>query len=67
MKVITAIEKFTKRKDEIDVFCFLAGGITNCAEWQDAVLDLLKDEDDHLIIFTTSENAPIVREYFKVD
>lgn len=23
--------------------------------------------DDHLIIFTTSENAPIIREYFKVD
>ena len=23
--------------------------------------------NDHLIIFTTSENAPIIREYFKVD
>jgi hypothetical protein len=51
MKVITAIDEYNERKQENDVFCFLAGGITNCAEWQDAVLDLLKDEDDHLIIF----------------
>jgi hypothetical protein len=48
------------KKNEDDVFCFLAGGITNCAEWQDAVLDLLKDEDDHLIIFNPRrKNFPI--------
>ena len=60
MKVITAIEKFTERIDKNDVCCFLAGGITNCAEWQDAVLDLLKDEDDHLIMFNPRrKNFPI--------
>ena len=60
MKVITAIEKFTERIDKNDVCCFLAGGITNCAEWQDEVLDLLKDEDDHLIVFNPRrKNFPI--------
>jgi hypothetical protein len=51
MKVITAIDEYRERKDENDVFCFLAGGITNCQEWQDLIISKLKNEDDNLIIF----------------
>lgn len=40
MKVITAVENYEKQ--EGDIFCFLAGGITNCWEWQDAVIEALE-------------------------
>lgn len=66
MKVITAPEKYIRQDG--DVFCFLAGGITNCWEWQNAVINQLATLDDqalnidfsHLIIFNPRrENFPI--------
>lgn len=61
MKIITAIEKYENRsKDEI--FTFLAGGITNCKEWQNAVLNKLNEFeiDDNLIVFNPRrKNFPI--------
>ena len=55
MKVITAPEEYHPRPD--DVTCFLAGGITNCYEWQKEVIKTLQGYDkngievDHLVIF----------------
>ena len=49
MKVITAIEEY-KRKNNV-IFVFLAGGITNCQEWQNCVIEKLKNEDNKLIVF----------------
>lgn len=40
MRVITAPEKYTKKSG--DVFCFLAGGITNCKDWQNDVISYLQ-------------------------
>ena len=60
MKVITAPEAYEKQKD--DIFVFLAGGITNCSEWQDKVIKELEDcvDTDHLIIFNPRrKNFPI--------
>ena len=58
MKVITAIEEY-KRKNN-DIFVFLAGGITNCQEWQNKIINILKNEDDNLIIFNPRrKNFPI--------
>lgn len=37
MITITAIEKYKKQTSD-EIFTFLAGGITNCKEWQDAIL-----------------------------
>ena len=39
MRVITAVEKYERQPG--DITCFLAGGITDCAEWQDEVINLL--------------------------
>jgi len=46
MQVIYAPEKRTKHLT--DVYCFLAGGITNCYNWQDEVIAELKklEEED---------------------
>ena len=64
MKVITAPEEYD-RKDK-DVICFLAGGITNCADWQQEVIKELKDMEsggtymDNLVIINPRrENFPI--------
>lgn len=66
MKVITAIEEYTKQENDICVF--LAGGITNCPEWQDEVIEGLKNIDpnkyrisfDDLVIFNPRrKNFPI--------
>lgn len=58
MKVITAINEYQRKLN--DIFVFLAGGITNCEEWQDIVIEKLKKEDDHLIIFNPRrKNFPI--------
>jgi hypothetical protein len=59
MKVITAIEEY-KRKNN-DIFVFLAGGITNCQEWQNKIINILKNEDDNLIIFNPR------RKYFPIN
>jgi len=65
MKIITAVEKY----DDIDlngkVTCFLAGGITNCWDWQSEVINLLKEYektinlDDFIIFNPRRENFPI--------
>ena len=59
MKVVTAIEKFTS--ESFGINCFLAGGITNCWNWQDAVLDALSKYDARdLIVFNPRRpNFPI--------
>lgn len=65
MKVITAIEKY--KKQENDIFVFLAGGITNCEEWQVQVLNSLNKfleleniKSDNLIVFNPRrKNFPI--------
>lgn len=59
MKVITAPEQYERKKD--DVFCFLAGGITNCPDWQQEVInELQKANFEHLIVFNPRrENFPI--------
>jgi len=50
MKVITAPEDYTRQKN--DVFCFLAGGITGCPNWQNKVLQKLTEYDpENLVIF----------------
>lgn len=51
MKVITAIDDYNLKEGEISVF--LAGGITNCPEWQDKVIELLKAklDTDKLVVF----------------
>ena len=58
MKVIIAVEKYNRQEN--DVFCFLAGGITNCQEWQNKVIELLSDVDNNLVIFNPRrKNFPI--------
>lgn len=59
MKVITAPEEYEREQD--DVFCFLAGGITNCPDWQQEVIKQLNKADfEHLVIFNPRrENFPI--------
>lgn len=60
MKVITAVEDYTPT--EKDVCVFLAGGITNCWEWQDAVIKELQKKEglDDLVIFNPRrKNFPI--------
>lgn len=53
MKVITAPEYYVPTREEITVF--LAGGITNCEDWQKEVIDYLKslpeEKTDKLVIF----------------
>lgn len=53
MKVITAPEYYALRNDDVAVF--LAGGITNCEDWQNKVIDCLKrytsNITDKLVIF----------------
>ncbi len=64
MKVITSPEIYLPEKGEIAAF--LAGGITNCREWQLEVLEHLKEYDrnecllDKLVIYNPRrENFPI--------
>lgn len=50
MKVYTAVEDVPYK--EGDIWCFLAGGITNCWNWQDAVIRELekKEYTERLVI-----------------
>lgn len=57
MRVITAPEDLTVNPNEIS--CFLAGGITNCPEWQDEVISMLKDEDNLVLFNPRRKNFPI--------
>ena len=38
---------------------FLAGGITNCPDWQQDLIELLKDQDDLVIYNPRRKNFPI--------
>ena len=55
MKVITAPEEYIK--EDGDICVFLAGGITNCPEWQKDIIkelekhDRCKDSDKTLVLF----------------
>lgn len=53
MRVITAPEEYIRQPNDITVF--LAGGITNCWEWQDKVIEILQNKKevnlDNLVIF----------------
>lgn len=62
MKVITAPEYYKKQPKDICVF--LAGGITNCRDWQKEVINFLKEEYefnlDNLVLFNPRrDNFPI--------
>ena len=41
MQIIIAPEAFQKKENQIGIF--LAGGITNCSEWQNEVIKCLND------------------------
>lgn len=41
LKVITAPEQYIKEKN--DIYCFLAGGIQNCKEWQNEIITSIKE------------------------
>jgi len=51
MKVITAPEEYLKEGKETSVF--LAGGITNCSEWQKSIIDYFNKQSntDNLVLF----------------
>lgn len=56
MRVINAPETI----DGIDrPTVFLAGGITNCPEWQDEIIEILKDYSDGIILNPKRKNFPI--------
>lgn len=65
MQIVTAPEAFQKKNSQIGVF--LAGGITNCSEWQSEVIECLinlskyvEDNLENLIIFNPRrKNFPI--------
>lgn len=60
MKVITAPQDYIPQPN--DVLCFLAGGITNCKEWQREVIFTLKRIEglEHLVVFNPRrDNFPI--------
>ena len=59
MKVITAVEQYNLKPGEVSVF--LAGGITNCPNWQDDIIGRLKEYNlDNLAIFNPRrKNFPI--------
>lgn len=61
MKVITAPDEY--KLEEKDVTVFLAGGITDCEDWQSKVIEELDNSSDnleHLVVFNPRrENFPI--------
>ena len=60
MKVVTAVEEYSPKEDEISVF--LAGGVTGCWDWQKAVIEELekKEDTENLVVFSPRrENFPI--------
>lgn len=61
MKIITAPENYCSK--EHDICVFLAGGITNCHNWQDKLinkLNTLVSEEDQLVVFNPRrENFPV--------
>ena len=64
MRVITAPEEYTITDNEISIF--LAGGITNCPDWQSEIIKRL----DHLFALEQAEGVVIFnprRENFPID
>lgn len=59
MKVITAPEQY--KKQEGDILLFLAGGISNCPDWQKEVISVLEkvDPSDLVVFNPRRENFPI--------
>lgn len=61
MRVITAVENY--ELDDNEVVVFLAGGITNCPNWQENVINELRSSEDELenlvVINPRRENFPI--------
>ena len=60
MKVITAVESYVP--SEKDICVFLAGGITNCPNWQNEVIEELrkfKDTDSLVVFNPRRDNFPI--------
>ena len=65
MRVITAVEEYQIADNEVT--CFLAGGITNCPDWQKETIENFKKYDaqypgelDKLVLFNPRrENFPI--------
>lgn len=62
MRVITAPEYYIPRDG--DITCFLAGGITDCYDWQSYTIDYISsqifDDTSHLVLFNPRrENFPI--------
>ena len=54
MKVITAIEDYVVKPDDIKVF--MAGGITKCRDWQKEMIDILNQYSlpevfDNVVLF----------------
>lgn len=51
MRVITAPEEYIRQEGDITVF--LAGGITNCRDWQSEVINELSDDScyEHIVFF----------------
>lgn len=63
IKVITAPNTYTPKENEMSLF--LAGGITNCSNWQNEIINnlkitLLDDTNDNLIVYNPRRvNFPI--------
>ena len=60
MRVVTAVENDFGNENEIT--CFLAGGITNCPDWQKDVIERLSKEQDlsdSVLFNPRRENFPI--------
>lgn len=58
MRLITAPEKYEPKND--DVCVFLGGGITNCPNWQQEVIDKLSEFPDSVVVFNPRrDNFPI--------
>lgn len=62
MKVITAPENYN-HKQLLKIYCFLAGGITNCSNWQADVIDQLNNVSNNnfelILLNPRRENFPI--------
>lgn len=57
MRYIEALNNYTRRKNEKVIF--LAGGITNCPDWQQELVKLLGDVDNLVILNPRRKNFPI--------
>ena len=64
MRVVVAPNFFSFAKQHIT--CFLAGGITNCWEWQDEVINELKSysDTDKLIVMNPRRPDFPINEHF---